>query len=389
MTTTQLPFLPYALPDIGGAEQAAVGQAMASGWVTTGPNARAFEQEFASYLGGDVTALAVSSATAGLHLAVEAIGIAPGDEVIVPTLTFTATAEVVRYMGADPIVADIDPATLNIDPADIERRITERTKAIIVVHYGGLACDMDAILDIARRHDLRVIEDAAHAFPTMYRGALVGTLASDITVFSFYANKTMTTGEGGMVVTRDPALAERIRVMRLHGINRDAFDRFQSKTPAWYYEVVAPGYKYNLNDMSAALGRVQLTRIDSFAERRDVLARRYHDAFAKLPITDAPRPAQGDTHAWHIYAIRLTVEEGDLDTRARFIEALSAAGIGTSVHYIPLHRQPYWRDTYGLTARNYPHADRAYHGLVSLPLYTLMSDADQDRVIEAVKGALA
>ncbi|KQM63544.1 MULTISPECIES: DegT/DnrJ/EryC1/StrS family aminotransferase [unclassified Sphingomonas] len=388
MTTTELPFLPYALPDIGEAEQAAVGKAMASGWVTTGPNARAFEQEFTTYLGGDVTALAVSSATAGLHLAVEAIGVGPGDEVIVPTLTFTATAEVVRYMGADPIVADIDPATLNIDPADIERRITARTKAIIVVHYGGLACDMDAILAIARRHGLRVIEDAAHAFPTMYRGALIGTLASDITVFSFYANKTMTTGEGGMVVTRDAGLAERMRVMRLHGINRDAFDRFQSKTPAWYYEVVAPGYKYNLNDMAAALGRVQLTRIDAFAERRNALARRYQDAFAGLPIIDAPRPAQGDTHAWHIYAIRLTVKDDDLDTRAGFIEALSVAGIGTSVHYIPLHRQPYWRDTYGLTAADYPHADRAYHGLVSLPLYTLMSDADQDRVIEAVKGAL-
>ncbi len=388
MTTTQLPFLPYALPDIGEAEQAAVGKAMASGWVTTGPNARAFEQEFGTYLGGDVTALAVSSATAGLHLAVEAIGIGPGDEVIVPTLTFTATAEVVRYMGADPIVADIDPATLNIDPADIERRITERTKAIIVVHYGGLACDMDAIFAIAQRHNLRVIEDAAHAFPTLYRGALVGTLASDITVFSFYANKTMTTGEGGMVVTRNSALAERMRVMRLHGINRDAFDRFQSKTPAWYYEVVAPGYKYNLNDMAAALGRVQLTRIDAFAERRNALARRYQDAFAELPITDAPRPVQGDTHAWHIYAIRLTVSENDLDTRARFIEALSAVGIGTSVHYIPLHRQPYWRDTYGLTAADYPQGDRAYHELVSLPLYTLMTDADQDRVIDAIKAAL-
>lgn len=388
MTNTELPFLPYALPDIGEAEQVAVGKAMASGWVTTGPNARAFEEEFARYLSSDVVALAVSSATAGLHLAVEAIGIAPGDEVIVPTLTFTATAEVVRYMGADPVVADIDPATLNIDPVDLERRITPRTKAIIVVHYGGLACDMDAILAIAERHGLRVIEDAAHAFPTLYRGALVGTLASDITVFSFYANKTMTTGEGGMVVTRDPALAERMRVMRLHGINRDAFDRFQSKTPAWYYEVVAPGYKYNLNDMAAALGRVQLTRIDAFAERRNALANRYRDAFAGLPVTDAPRPPQGDTHAWHIYAIRLAVAAGDMDTRARFIESLSAAGIGTSVHYIPLHRQPYWRDTYALAAAAYPHADRAYHGLVSLPLYTLMSDSDQDRVIDAVRAAL-
>lgn len=388
MTTTSAPFLPYALPDIGEAEQAAVGKAMASGWVTTGPNSRAFEQEFAAYIGSDVTALAVSSATAGLHLAVEAIGVGPGDEVIVPTLTFTATAEVVRYMGADPILADIDPATLNIDPTDIERRITPRTKAIIVVHYGGLACDMDAIHATARRHGLRVIEDAAHAFPTMYRGALIGTLASDVTVFSFYANKTMTTGEGGMVVTRDPGLAERIRVMRLHGINRDAFDRFQSKTPAWYYEVVAPGYKYNLNDMSAALGRVQLTRIDAFAERRNALAELYRTAFADLPIIDAPRPEQGDTHAWHIYAIRLPVRDGDLKTRAQFIQTLSDAGIGTSVHYIPLHRQPYWRDTYGLTVADFPNADLAYHGLVSLPLYTLMTDADQNRVIDAVKRAL-
>ncbi len=388
MTTTSAPFLPYALPDIGEAEQAAVGKAMASGWVTTGPNARAFEQEFAAYLGGDVTALAVSSATAGLHLAVEAIGVGPGDEVIVPTLTFTATAEVVRYMGADPILADIDPTTLNIDPADVERRITPRTKAIIVVHYGGLACDMDAIHAIAHRHGLRVIEDAAHAFPTLYRNALIGTLASDVTVFSFYANKTMTTGEGGMVVTRNAELAERIRVMRLHGINRDAFDRFQSKRPAWYYEVVAPGYKYNLNDMAAALGRVQLTRIDAFAERRNALAERYRIAFADFPIIDAPRPTQGDTHAWHIYAIRLPVQDGDLETRAQFIQNLSDAGIGTSVHYIPLHRQPYWRDTYGLTVVDFPNADLAYHGLVSLPLYTLMTDADQDRVIDAVKGAL-
>lgn len=388
MTTSPPAFLPYALPDIGAAEQAAVSAAMASGWVTTGPNARAFEEEFATYLGGEVTALAVSSATAGLHLAVEAIGIGPGDEVIVPTLTFTSTAEVVRYMGADPVLADIDPATLNINPEDIERRITARTKAIIVVHYGGLACDMSAILDIAARHGLRVIEDAAHAFPTLYKGSLVGTLGSDITVFSFYANKTMTTGEGGMVVTRDPSLAERMRVMRIHGINRDAFDRFQSKTPAWYYEVVAPGYKYNLNDMSSALGRVQLTRIDSFAERRNALACRYQDAFAGLSITDAPRPAQGDTHAWHIYAIRLPVPIGDLEQRAQFIERLSKEGIGTSVHYIPLHRQPYWRDTYNLMPSDYPHADLAYHGLVSLPLYTLMSDADQDRVIAAVRDAL-
>lgn len=381
-------FLPYAIPDIGEAELQAVGKALASGWVTTGPNAKEFEKEFAAYLGDDVTALAVSSATAGLHLAVEALGIGPGDEVIVPTLTFTATAEVVRYMGADPILADIDPATLNIDPADIERRVNERTKAIIVVHYGGLACDMDAILTIAKRYGLRVIEDAAHAFPTIYRDKLVGTLASDVTVFSFYANKTMTTGEGGMVVTRDAALIERMRLMRLHGINRDAFDRFTSRVPSWYYEVVAPGFKYNMNDMAAALGRVQLTRIDRFATRRNTLAERYQEAFSDLPIIDAPRPELGCSHAWHIYAIRLEASAGDPDQRNRFIQTLSDAGIGTSVHYIPLHRQPFWRDSYGLKAKNYPNADQAYHGLVSLPLYTKMTDGDQKRVIRSVLDAL-
>lgn len=388
MTAPGAAFTPYAVPDIGEAEIAAVAESLASGWITTGPQARAFEDEFSTYLGDDVTALAVSSATAGLHLAVEALGVGPGDEVIVPTLTFTATAEVVRYMGADPVMADIDPKTLNIDPADVERRITPRTKAIIVVHYGGLACDMDAIFDIAQRHGLRVIEDAAHAFPTTYRGALIGTLASDVTVFSFYANKTMTTGEGGMVVTRDLIAADRMRVMRTHGINRDAFDRFQSKAPAWYYEIVAPGFKYNLADVAAAIGRVQLRRIDDFAARRNVLAKRYGEALADLPLTIAPLPQQGDAHAWHIYAIQLKADIGDLATRERFIENLSKNGIGTSVHYIPLHRQPYWRSTYQLVPEDYPHADRAYHGLVSLPLYTKMTDADQERIIATVRNAL-
>jgi dTDP-4-amino-4,6-dideoxygalactose transaminase len=381
-------FLPYALPDIGEAEQEAVRAALASGWITTGPNARAFEAEFAAYLGGGVTALAVSSATAGLHLAVESMGIGFGDEVIVPTLTFTATAEVIRYMGAHPVMADVDPATLNIDPADMERRITPRTKAVIVVHYGGLACDMDRILSIARRRGLRVIEDAAHAFPSSYRGSLIGTLASDVTVFSFYANKTITTGEGGMVVTRCQASAERMRIMRLHGIDRDAFDRFNAARPAWYYEVIAPGFKYNLNDIAAALGRAQLSRIDDFAARRDMIARRYREAFADLPIIDAPAAPQGEAHAWHIYAIRLLPEGNALAERQKFIERLSAAGVGTSVHYIPLHRQPYWRDRYCLAIEDYPNADRAYQGLVSLPLYTKMTDDDQNRVIDAVIGSI-
>ncbi len=384
------PFLPYSLPDIGEAEQAAVRAALESGWVTTGPKCAEFELAFANRLGSDVTALAVNSATSGLHLALEALGVGPGDEVIVPTMTFTATAEIVRYLGADVRFADLDPATLNIDPADIRRKITDRTKAVVVVHYGGLCCDMEAICALAREFDLRVVEDAAHAFPTTSGGRMVGTLDTDATVFSFYANKTMTTGEGGMVVSRDAAMIERMRAMRLHGINRDAFARFQSKTPAWYYEVVAPGFKYNMTDVAAAMGCVQLTRIDEFLQKREALAQRYDERLAGLPLILPPRPQQGDVHAWHIYAIRLqldgTIEDPDI--RARFIERLSDDGIGTSVHYIPLHRQPYWRDLYDLDPAAFPQADRTYHQLVSLPLFTKMSLADVDRVVAAVERAV-
>lgn len=385
MTTTKIP---YALPDIGDEEQAAVQRALASGWVTTGPECAVFEQEFARFLDGDVTALAVNSATSGLHLAVEALGVGPGDEVIVPTMTFTATAEIVRYLGADPVFADCDPVTLNICPTAIRKAITPKSRVIIVVHYGGLACDMDAIMAIAREYDLKVIEDAAHAFPTTYQSSLIGTLGTAATVFSFYANKTMTTGEGGMVVSRDAAMIARMRVMRLHGIDRDAFNRFQSDKPAWHYEVVAPGFKYNMTDIAAAMGRVQLRRIEAFQQRRDALAARYNTAFADTKLILPALPQQGDRHAWHLYAVRLPVSCDDLGPRARFIEQLAQAGIGASVHYIPLHRHPYWQERYALDPDSYPEADRAYHALVSLPLYTLMSDVDQDRVIAAVRSLL-
>jgi dTDP-4-amino-4,6-dideoxygalactose transaminase len=381
-------FIPYALPDVGVREMDAVRATLESGWVTTGPSCRAFEEEFAAYLGGDVKAIAVNSATSGLHLALEALGIGPDDEVIAPTLTFTATVEIVRYLGAHPVLADIDAQTLNIAPADIRRKITPRTKAIIVVHYGGLACDMDEIFMIADEFGLKVVEDAAHAFPSTYRGEKIGTLRSDATVFSFYANKTITTGEGGMVVSRDTAMLERMRMMRLHGISRDAFDRFQSKTPAWYYEILAPGFKYNLSDVAAAMGRVQLTRIASFLERREYLARRYFAGLADLAITLPPQAPQGDVHAWHIFAIRLLTEGTDLEPRAHFIDRLAEQGIGTSVHYVPLHRHPYWRDKYGLTPGNFPQADHAYHNILSLPLYTKMSDEEQDRVIAAVRSSI-
>ena len=386
-SATDLPFLPFARPDIGAAEIDAVSAAMRSGWVTTGPKTKEFEQAFTTYLGGHgLQSIAVNSATAGLHLALEALGIGPGDEVIAPTLTFTATVEVVRYLGADPVLVDVDPVTLNIDPARIRAAITPRTKAIMPVHYGGLACDMDAILAIAKEHGLKVVEDAAHALPTTWCGTLVGQLQSDVTVFSFYANKTITTGEGGMAVTHNPALAQRMRTMRLHGMNRDAFDRFTSKTPAWYYEVVAPGFKYNMTDVAAAMGVEQLARLPHFVQRREVLARRYHGQLANLPLTLPAVAPPGDTHAWHLYVIRL-LPDAPLDRDAA-IQALSDRGIGTSVHYVPLHRHPYWRDRYQLTPAMFPEADAAYQAMISIPLFTAMSDSDQDRVIAALHEVL-
>ncbi len=388
-----LPFLPFALPEIGEDDIAEVVDTLRSGWITTGPKAKRFEADFKAWLGdaGDDTeglhCIAVNSATAGLHLALEAIGIGPGDEVITTTHTFTATAEVVRYLGADVKLVDIDPATLNIAPALIEAAITPATRAIMPVHYAGLAADMPAILDIAQRHGLKVVEDAAHALPTTCGGHRIGTLASDATVFSFYANKTITTGEGGMLVTRDAALAKRAQVMRLHGMSRDAFDRFTATVPSWYYEIVAPGFKYNLTDIAAALGIHQLKQAHAFARRRAEIAQTYNAAFAGLPVITAPVAPSGETHPWHLYVLRLQPEAGVL--RDAFIERLFALGIGCSVHYIPLHLQPYWRDRYQLQAADFPASQRAYEQMLSLPIYSRMSDADTERVIGAVRGLLA
>ena len=383
-----LPFLPFALPDIGDDEIAEVVDTLKSGWITTGPKAKRFESDFSVFLGEPgLHSLAVNSATAGLHLALEACGIGPGDEVITTTHTFTATAEVVRYLGADVKLVDIDPATLCIDPNQVEHAITAKTKAVIPVHYGGLAVDMPAIIDIARRHGLKVVEDAAHALPTTCGGRLVGTLDSDATVFSFYANKTITTGEGGMVVTRDAALAARMRTMRLHGMSRDAFDRFTAKVPSWYYEIVAPGFKYNLTDIAAAIGIHQLRRATALQEQRQAVAVQYTTALAGLPLRLPPMPLDGDVHSWHLYAVRL--EDAAAIGRDAFIEALFAAGIGCSVHYIPLHLQPYWRDRYGLDAKQFPHSQHAFERLVSLPMYSRMTASDVERVAAASARALA
>ena len=385
-------FLPFALPEIGEEEIAEVVDALRSGWVTTGPKTRQFEGDFAAFLGDEtrgerVHCIAVNSATAGLHLALEALGIGPGDEVLTTTHTFTATAEVVRYLGADVKLVDIDPATLNICPKAVEAAITPRTKAIMPVHYAGLAADMPALLALAKKHGLKVVEDAAHALPTTCEGRLVGTLDSDATVFSFYANKTITTGEGGMLVTRDDALAQRAKLMRLHGMNRDAFDRYTAKVPSWYYEVVAPGFKYNLTDIAAALGIQQLKRAQAFYEQRCRLAAANDKALAGFPVILPPEGRPGHEHAWHLYVLRLA--EGAAIGRDRFIEKLFEQGVGCSVHYIPLHLHRYWRERYGLKPEMFPHSQHAFERMVSLPLYTRMGIADVERVARAVRVALA
>lgn len=381
------PFLPFAKPDLGDEEIAEVLDSLRSGWITTGPKTKRFEHEFAEFIGDGVYAVAVNSATAGLHLALEAIGIGPADQVITTTHTFTATAEVVRYMGADPVFVDIDPSTLTIDPMRIEAAITPRTRAIMPVHYAGLSCDMGAILAIARKHGLRVVEDAAHALPTTHCGGLIGTLESDATVFSFYATKTIATGEGGMLVTRDPEVAARCRVMRLHGIDRDAFDRYSTDRPAWYYEVVAPGFKYNMTDLAASLGIHQLKKVWAFQKRRRQLAERYDAALERLPLLLPPRSLMGDLHSWHLYVVRL--EDTARVTRDEFIRLMFDRGVGCSVHYVPLHLQPYWRRTYHLRIEDFPSSQHAFERSISLPLYTRMTDDDQARVIDAATAILS
>jgi dTDP-4-amino-4,6-dideoxygalactose transaminase len=379
-------FVPFAAPEIGEEEIREVVDTLRNGWLTTGPKVQRFEADFTAWLGGGVESIAVNSATAGLHLALEAVGIGPGDEVITTTHTFTATAEVIRYLGAHPVFVDICADTLCINPAAVARAVTPRTKAIMPVHYGGRAADMPALLEIARRHGLRVIEDAAHALPTTCNGKLIGTLDSDVTVFSFYANKTITTGEGGMLVTRNPDIAKRARIMRLHGISRDAFDRFTARKAAWAYEIVAPGFKYNLTDIAGALGIHQLKRAREFQERRQAIARTFDAAFSRLPLELPPQPGAGDTHAWHLYVIRL----GDAArvSRDEFIERMFAQKVGVSVHYIPLHMHPYWRDTYALTPEQFPVSHHVFERAISLPIYPGMSPEDISAVIAAVTASL-
>lgn len=386
MSTGYTDFLPFAQPDIGEGEIEAVVTCLRSGWLTTGVKAKEFEARFAEYIGVK-HALAVSSCTAGLHLALEACGIGPGDKVLTTPFTFTATAETIRYLGADPIFADIDPHTLNIDPEAAEQVLRDNpgVKAILPVHFAGLSCDMDALNQLADKYQLKVIEDAAHAIPTSYRGKAAGALG-DVGAFSFYATKTLCTGEGGMVTTNDDAIAERMKTMRLHGINRDVFDRYQSRQPSWYYEVVAPGFKYNMPDTAAALGIEQLKRAAALRERRQAIADYYTRELADLPLQLPPMPSAEDSHSWHLYVIRL---QDDTPQRDAFIETMAQRGIGTSVHFIPLHVQPYWRDRYKLKPEDFPVAYNTYQRCVSLPIYTKMSDTDVERVVASVKTSLS
>jgi dTDP-4-amino-4,6-dideoxygalactose transaminase len=375
-------FLPFSEPLLGEEEIDSVVDCLRSGWLTSGVKVKEFERDFAAYVGCE-HALAVNSCTAALHVALEAVGVGPGDEVITSPMTFTATAAVVEHLGARPVLVDCERSTLNLDPSQIEARITPRTRAILPVHFGGQACEMDAILAIARAHGLPVVEDAAHALPTRYRGRMIGTLG-DVTCFSFYATKTVTTGEGGMAVTDRADLAERMRLMHLHGMSRDAWKRY-TQNGSWSYEILAPGYKYNLTDIAASIGIHQLRRAGAFHVRRRRIAELYNAAFSGLRGVEVPEVRDEDGHAWHLYVLRLVPEALTIG-RDDFIARLVAMNIGVSVHFIPLHLHPYYRDKYGFAPTDFPNAYEAFQRILSLPIYPKMTDEDVQDVIDAVRS---
>lgn len=375
-------YIPFHVAAVGEEEIAAVERVLRSGWLTTGPVAHEFEKEFANYIGCK-HALAVNSGTAALQLALDAIGLSQGDDVLVPTYTFTATAEVVSYFGANVILCDNIAGGFNIDPGDAEKKITLHTKAIIPVHVGGEPCDMARLKDLAVRHNLKLVDDAAHALPTTYKAARIGTV-SDLTAFSFYATKTITTGEGGMLTTDNDSYAERAALMRLHGIGRDAWNRY-SRTGSWSYQVLAAGYKLNLCDILCALGLEQLRKADRFWQERVAIAQHYRERLAEVEEVELP-PAgeEGCQHAWHLFILRLKSQALEI-TRDEFIEELKMMGIGTSVHFIPLHRHPYYAETYGCTAAAFPNAEAAFAGAISLPIYPGLTREQADRVVDAVQ----
>jgi dTDP-4-amino-4,6-dideoxygalactose transaminase len=381
-------FLSFALPSIGEEEIAEVVDTLRSGWLTTGPKVKRFESEFSAYTSAS-HALAVNSCTAGLHTALAALGIGPGDEVILPTFTFCATANVVVHLGARPMLVDIGQ-DFQIDPATVEAAITPRTRAIMPVHFGGEACDLAAVYEIADRRGLAIVEDAAHAVGATYHGKQIGSdsLASlypDLrraTAFSFYANKNMTTGEGGMITTADDQLGREMRVLSLHGMSKDAWKRY-ANAGSWFYDVVAAGYKSNMTDIAAALGIHQLRRLDGFIRVRQKYARMYDEAFAGLEALETPIKHPDRNHVYHLYAIRLNLECLTID-RAEFINQLKHLKIGASVHFIPVHLHPFYREHFGYRRGDLPRAEAIYESILSLPLFPSMSGQDVNNVIEAV-----
>jgi dTDP-4-amino-4,6-dideoxygalactose transaminase len=380
------PFIPFFRPSLGVEEEEAVVSVLRSGWLTTGEVTARFEREFAAVTGAR-HALAVNSATAGLHLALEALGVGNADAVITSPYTFAATAEVIRYLGADPLFVDIQSASMNIDPAALEaaletcRASKRKVSAILPVHVAGLPCDMPTIREIACRYGVPVIEDAAHAFPVRAGGRFVGTLG-DVGVYSFYATKTMTTGEGGMLVTDRDEVAARARVMRLHGIDRDVWDRYTSQNASWRYDIVAPGFKYNLSDIASAIGLAQLAKAQDFLLQRTRIARRYREAFAGLDFLELPTDAEN--HAWHLFVIHVVTDKLSVD-RDAFADELMRRGIGISVHFIPLHLMSYYRQKYGLKPESFPRALESFRTCISLPLSPSLSGEEVERVITAVK----
>jgi dTDP-4-amino-4,6-dideoxygalactose transaminase len=377
-------FLSFSLPLIGNEEIDEVVEALKSGWLTTGPRTREFERQFTEATQAPAS-LALNSCTAGLHLALKVLNIGPGDEVITTPLTFAASVNVIEHVGARPILVDVEADTLNIDPAQVRAAITERTRAIMAVHFAGHPVELDALRAIAQEHGIHLIEDAAHAIGAAFRGQPIGS-GQNLTAFSFYATKNLTTGEGGML-TGPPELLDDARVISLHGMSREAWTRYAAGGK-WAYDIVAPGFKYNMTDMQAALGLQQLRRFDAMQRRRAEIVARYNKAFGAHGDFELPALRPHVQHAWHLYVLRMQSDRWAID-RNQFIEEMTKRRIGTSVHFIPIHNHSYYRNQYGYHTDDFPVAQRAFERLFSLPLSASLSDQDVTDVIEAVDSIRA
>lgn len=371
--------IPYALPDVGEQEINEVIDSIKSNWLSKGPKTVKFEEEFARYVGSE-HAVALNSCTAGLHLALKALNIGPGDEVITTPYTFAATVNTIIHVGATPVLVDINLDTMNIDSSKVAAKITDKTKAIVPVHFAGYPCEMDELRQLADQYKLFIIEDAAHAVHTQYKGKMIGSM-SDVTCFSFYATKNLVTGEGGMITTNNEELANRIRVLSLHGMSKNAWNRYSDKG-SWYYEIEEAGFKYNMTDIQAAFGLVQLNKIDDIHEKRTAIAAKYNEAFEGIQGLTLPYDSSEDRHAWHLYVLRVDEQHFTIN-REQFIEVLNERGVGTSVHFIPIPMHPYYKNL-GYKIEDYPNAQLAFKQAISLPLYPKMSNEDIGYVIQTV-----